>query len=101
MEKESIQKMSLIEDQIHLAKEKSKSDAEFYRVEREAAANKLLLTKEFLEMKRFDAMMNNQKVFFGPDIPGTFINTADCDNRDGMKSVAGTIETSSTTTKKK
>ena len=32
MEKESKQKMETIDDEIHLAKEKSKTDAEFYRV---------------------------------------------------------------------
>jgi hypothetical protein len=32
MEKESKQKMEKIDDEIHLAKEKSKTDAEFYKV---------------------------------------------------------------------
>jgi len=32
MEKESWQKMQKIDDEIHLAKEKSKTDAEFYKV---------------------------------------------------------------------
>ena len=52
LEKESVQKMGLIDDAIHLAKEKSKTDAEYYKVAKQAEANKLLLTKEFLEMKR-------------------------------------------------
>jgi hypothetical protein len=34
MEKESWQKMQKIDDEIHLAKEKSKTDAEFYKVKR-------------------------------------------------------------------
>ncbi len=74
MEKESVQKMALIDDEIHLAKEKSRTDAEFYRVERQAEANRLLLTQEFLELKRIEAMASNQKVYFGPDIPNTFFN---------------------------
>ena len=32
MEKESWQKMQKIDDEIHLAKEKTKTDAEFYKV---------------------------------------------------------------------
>merc|ERR1712043_96006 len=32
LEKESLQKMAKIEDEMHLAKEKSKTDAEFYRI---------------------------------------------------------------------
>ncbi len=75
MEKESIQKMGIIDDEIHLAKEKSRTDAEFYRVEKQAEANRLLLTQEFLELKRIEALAANQKVYFGPDIPGTFVNT--------------------------
>merc|ERR1711963_891315 len=44
MEKESNQKIAEIEDSIHLAREKAKSDAEFYRIQKQAEANKLLLT---------------------------------------------------------
>ena len=73
MEKESLKKMALIEDEIHLAQRKSQTDAEFYSVEKKAEANKLLLTKQFLELKRYEALSSNRKVFFGPDIPGTFV----------------------------
>merc|ERR1719187_3195906 len=41
-EKESIQKIEEIEDTIHLAKEKSKTDAEFYKIQKQAEANGLL-----------------------------------------------------------
>merc|ERR1711976_11027 len=36
MEKESNQKIAEIEDSIHLAREKAKSDAEFYRIQKQA-----------------------------------------------------------------
>merc|ERR1711862_149657 len=45
LEKESMQKMEKINDEVHLAKEKSKADAEFYKVQKSAEANMLLLTK--------------------------------------------------------
>merc|ERR1712133_221088 len=77
LEKESMQKMEKINDEAHLAKEKSKADAEFYKVQKSAEANKLLLTKEYLDLKRIDAMAVNNKVYFGPDIPNMFINERD------------------------
>merc|ERR1712018_181552 len=46
LEKESMQKMAKIEDEMHLAKEKSRTDAEYYKIKREAESNALLLTKE-------------------------------------------------------
>jgi len=90
LEKESVQTMGKIDDDIHLAKEKSKTDAEFYRVEKEAEANKLLLTKEFLELKRFEAIANNQKVYFGPDIPDTFVTLDGGNSASAAPSVAAT-----------
>merc|ERR1712122_92944 len=50
MEKEMEQKNNEIEDTIHLAREKAKTDAEFYRVQKQAEANKLLYTPEFIEV---------------------------------------------------
>ena len=69
-----MQKIETINDQMHLAKEKSKTDAEFYKVQKQAEANKLLLSNEFLELKRIEAMAANNKVYFGPDIPNMFIS---------------------------
>ena len=57
-----MQKMEAINDNVHLAKEKSRADAEFYKVERSASANKLLLFKEYLELKKIEAMSVNNKV---------------------------------------
>merc|ERR1719187_1866461 len=74
LEKEAMQKMETINDQMHVAKEKSKTDAEFYKVQKQAEANKLLLNEEFLELKRIEAMASNNKVYFGPDIPNMFIS---------------------------
>ena len=45
MEKESQKKMSEIEDSTHLAKEKAKADAEFYKSEKESESNKVGLLK--------------------------------------------------------
>merc|ERR1719445_1588735 len=65
MEKEANQKIAEIEDSIHLAREKAKSDAEFYRIQKQAEANQLLLTSEYLElqnlMRNFIVFKNKQK----------------------------------------
>lgn len=74
LEKESMQKMERINDEVHLAKEKSRADAEYYKVQKLAEANKLLLSQSYLELKRIEAMSVNNKVYFGPDIPNMFIN---------------------------
>jgi len=73
MEKESMATIETITDAIHLAKEKTKTDAEFYKIQKQAAANELLLTSEFLELKRIEAISSNNKIFFGQDIPEVFL----------------------------
>ncbi|XP_066259837.1 erlin-1-like [Euwallacea similis] len=78
MEKESVQRMSQIEDEIHLAREKALADAEFYRMKQEAEVNKLLFTKEFIELKKYESLAKNTKVYFGKDIPHTFLGDV-CD----------------------
>lgn len=72
MEKESLQRMAAIEDEMHLAREKSRSDADYYQMAKQAEANKLLLTKEYLELEKYKALSQNTKVFYGPDIPKMF-----------------------------
>jgi regulator of protease activity HflC (stomatin/prohibitin superfamily) len=69
MEKESTKKQQEIENQIYLARERSWADANFYRVLKEAEANKVKLTPEFLELKFIEAISNNTKMFFGEKIP--------------------------------
>merc|ERR1719210_2048755 len=77
LEKESMQKMETINDEVHLAKEKSRADAEFYKIQKVAEANRMLLSSEYLELKKIEAMSVNNKVYFGPDIPNMFINERD------------------------
>lgn len=73
MEKESLQKIELIEDSIHKAKQQTKSDADFYHSKLQAEANSLLLTKQYLELKRYEALANNNKIYFGNEIPNMFL----------------------------
>ncbi|XP_073991577.1 erlin-1-like [Rhodnius prolixus] len=96
MEKESLQRMSEIEDLIHLASQKSHTDAEFYQIQRQAEANRLLLTPEYLEMKRTEAIANNAKVYYGPNIPNFF--WAEPNNNPSSSPSAGVAATKSTKT---
>lgn len=91
-EKESLKKMSLIEDEMFSLREKSRADVEYYKALKviwmtcnsfhshtliqNAEANKLLYTKEFLEMKRYEAISNNSKIYFGANIPQMFLDTS-------------------------
>lgn len=80
MEKESLMTMSQIEDTMHVATQKSRADADFYQTQKQAEANALLLTPQFLELKRYESIANNTKVFFGADIPKMFLNFGSLDS---------------------
>lgn len=82
MEKESLQLMSQIEDEMHLAREKAQADAEFYKMKQQAEVNKLLFSKEYLELKKYESLAKNTKTYFGSDIPQTFLgDNSNCDKR--------------------
>ncbi|KAG7208617.1 hypothetical protein KM043_014824 [Ampulex compressa] len=73
MEKESLQRIALIEDEMHLARQKSHSEAEFFQMKMQAEGHKLLLSKSFLELKKYEALTQNTKVYYGQDIPKMFM----------------------------
>nr|CAD7257708.1 unnamed protein product [Timema shepardi] len=74
MEKESLQRMSQIEDEIHVARQRGRADADYYQMQKEAEANNLLLSKQYLELKKYEAIARNNKIYFGPEIPNMFIH---------------------------
>lgn len=73
-EKDAQKRISEIEDQTHLAKEKAIADAQFYKNHKMAEANKAILTSEYLELKRYEAIAANNKIYFGKDIPNMFFD---------------------------
>ncbi|GLV35040.1 hypothetical protein CBL_09521 [Carabus blaptoides fortunei] len=73
MEKESLQRMAQIEDEMHLARQKSRTDAEFYQSKRQSEANDLLLTPQYLELRKYEALAQNNKIFYGSNIPNMFV----------------------------
>uniref|UniRef100_A0A6I8PJ74 Erlin n=1 Tax=Ornithorhynchus anatinus TaxID=9258 RepID=A0A6I8PJ74_ORNAN len=75
MEKETEKRISEIEDSAFLAREKAKADAEFYTAYKHATSNKLKLTPEYLELKKYQAIAANSKIYFGRNIPGMFVDS--------------------------
>ena len=74
--KRTEQQLAIIANEIHTGKAKADADAEFYRVSREAEANKLLLTPERLQLESVRALSNNTKVFWGDRLPGIYSDAA-------------------------
>jgi regulator of protease activity HflC (stomatin/prohibitin superfamily) len=68
-EKQTLQRMSAIEDATHLARQKAQVDAEFYAHQKSAESNKLKLTSEYLELQKITALGKSNFVYFGPSIP--------------------------------
>ncbi|GMR48778.1 hypothetical protein PMAYCL1PPCAC_18973, partial [Pristionchus mayeri] len=73
-EKETQVTISRLDDEAHLAQQKAHADAEFYRAQKTAEANRLLLTPEYLEMKRIEAIGSNNKIYYGNEIPNVFLS---------------------------
>lgn len=55
------------------------ADAEFYRAQKAAEGNKLKFTREYLELRKYEALGATTKIYFGPNIPtsifGEFLNS--------------------------
>merc|ERR1719245_2818193 len=62
-----------IEDEIVTSRQKSTADAEFYAAQKLAEGNALKLTPEYLELKKYEYLGSTTKVFFGPDIPCSYL----------------------------
>ncbi|XP_074152420.1 erlin-1 isoform X2 [Sminthopsis crassicaudata] len=78
MEKETEKRISEIEDAAFLAREKARADAEYYTAHKHATSNKLKLTPEYLELKKYQAIAANSKIYFGSSIPSIFMDSSSC-----------------------
>lgn len=76
MEKESLKKMSLLEDDMAFSRQKTRAESEAYTKKQQAEGNKLLLTPEYLELKRLEAISQNSKIYFGSDLPKMFMDSS-------------------------
>ncbi|EMP37935.1 Inhibitor of nuclear factor kappa-B kinase subunit alpha [Chelonia mydas] len=75
MEKETEKRISEIEDAVLLARERTKADAEYYTAQKMADSNKLKLTPAYLELKKYQAIAANSKLYFGNSIPSMFLDS--------------------------
>ncbi|KAK2499116.1 hypothetical protein MC885_019993 [Smutsia gigantea] len=74
-EAETERKKAVI-DAAFLAREKAKADAEYYAAHKYATSNKHKLTPEYLELKRYEAIASNSKIYFGNNIPSMFVDSS-------------------------
>ncbi|CAM36358.1 Erlin [Caenorhabditis elegans] len=72
-EKETEKLLNQMEAESNLASERSKADAEFYKAQKQADSNKILLTKEYLELQKIRAIASNNKIYYGDSIPQAFV----------------------------
>ena len=72
LERESERIQSEIEDRKIANSRKTLADAAYYEAERRAAANKLLLSPEFIALESVRSVANNTKIFFGQSVNGMF-----------------------------
>jgi len=73
-EKESKRKQASIEDETYLHRQKSLTDADFYRLTRQADSNKLIFTDEYIKLELIHSIANNTKIYFGPAINSLFLD---------------------------
>ncbi|CAJ0569194.1 unnamed protein product, partial [Mesorhabditis spiculigera] len=76
-EKEMQKTVQKLEDEIHTAKEKANADAAFYNAQKQAEGNAKLLSPQFIELKKIDAIKENNKIYYGDSIPKAFAITSD------------------------
>jgi len=67
------QQKAAIRDAMHLDHERALADAAAYATERSAEANAKLLTPEYLELRRYESIAANAKIYFGEKIPTTLV----------------------------
>ena len=60
---------------MQVSRDKSIADAEYYKAQKEADSNKVKLTKEYLELVKYESIAKNAKIYFGENIPQMFLDT--------------------------
>ena len=109
-EKESMKKMSIIEDEMQFNRQKMHAEAEFFTKAKLAEANSILLTPEYLELKRYESIAMNTKMYFGTNIPQMFVSesstqqqqssSSTMENHTAMNMINMNTTTGSSSTKK-
>jgi hypothetical protein len=72
--KESKQRIEEIENEIYIARERSKADSDHYKISKGIEAEQKQLTREYLKKQAIESFSNNTILYFGSSIP-SFIST--------------------------
>lgn len=70
--KEGMRQLADIDNAMRIARSKADTDADYYRVEREATALQKKLTEPYLRYTLFTSLANSTKIYFGEKIPTIF-----------------------------
>jgi len=71
-EKEAEKKKRDIDNEISLNRQKAETDAEFYRITKQALGYEKLYTEKYLRYILYTSLANNTKIYFGDSIPTIF-----------------------------
>lgn len=74
--KQNEQKLAEISNEMTTARSRADADAELYRAQKEAEANRVRLTPEYLQLEAVRALANNTKVFWGEKLPSLYSDGA-------------------------
>jgi len=74
LEKKAQQKIQTVQDQILVAKQQALADAEFYKRQKLAESNSMMLTPEYIMNEVFKELRHQPKLFFGDSLL-EFFNT--------------------------
>lgn len=74
--KQNDQKMAEIANEMTASKARADADAAFYRATKEAEANQIRLTPEYIRLEAVRALANNTKVFWGEKLPSLYTDGA-------------------------
>jgi len=69
--------MKQLQDEALFYHVKSGADSEFYKVQKAAEANQLLLTPQYLQLEMIRSIGNSTKVYFGPSIQAMYLEFLD------------------------
>merc|ERR1712146_835999 len=87
-EKQNLQRMEQIANEMIVAKAKAQADSEFYRAQKEAAANRVRITPELIQLEAVRAIANNTKMYFGDKLPSVFLEPGSLPTAGGVATKA-------------
>jgi len=85
-EKEAADTIADMENEMHLHHERAKADAKAYTIAREAEATSLKLTPQYLQYVLYQALGNDEKIFYGESLRQIFDGWAELESLESKLS---------------